>query len=347
MMRDWYRCAIAAAGLMMSFVAMAGDEISIHGRTFYRGDRPWIAKGVDVNAFIKPPKYFSFDKSAQLQRSYWGETELQNVRKRLGADTVRFHVSQAGLDPSSTLYDPIYPQQVIEPVRFARRHGFAVIVVIDAQQDGTPDLKCMPSSSTVRAWETLAPLLADDKGIMLELFNEPCKKGDASVQAEWASGMQPLIDAVRRHGAGNILLLDGLDWARVTNGLFPLVHDTMSESMALAIHPYLVGGSFDRQQQWQDKFGASAATLPAMATEWNASPSNGCVGGNTPAVALSLIRYLQSLQLGLIEWGIESTHGKIVKDHQDFMPTDYAGFTGCNDGSDSGGGALLAKYPHN
>lgn len=66
-----------------------------------------------------------------------------------------------------------------------------------------------------------------------------------------------------------------------------------------------------------------------------------------PAVALALVRYLQARHLGLIEWGIESTHGKIVKDHIDFKPTDYATFVDCDDGSDSGGGQLLAKFPHN
>ena len=141
--------------------------------------------------------------------------------------------------------------------------------------------------------------------------------------------------------------VDGLDWARITNGLFPLVHDSLADRMALAIHPYLVGGAFDRQQQWESKFGASARTFPAVASEWNATPTNGCTGPNTPAVALSLMRYLQSLHLGLVEWGIESTHGKIVRDHDDFAPTDYASFKGCNDGSDSGGGELLAHYPHN
>ena len=78
-----------------------------------------------------------------------------------------------------------------------------------------------------------------------------------------------------------------------------------------------------------------------------ATPTNGCTGKNTPTVALALMRYLQSLHLGLIEWGIESTRGKIVKDHHDFEPTNYAAFTDCNDGSDSGGGSLLAKFPNN
>ncbi|HLG84783.1 MAG TPA: cellulase family glycosylhydrolase [Bradyrhizobium sp.] len=326
---------------------VSAEAIAIKGKDFYRDDKPWVAKGVDVNAFVKPPKFFAIDKSAQQQRAYWGETELKMVRQRLGADTLRFHISQAGLDPQSAIYDAAYAGQIVEPVLLARKHGFAVILVMDAQQDGTADLKCMPSASTVRAWQTLLPQLPADQAIMLELFNEPCKKGDTSVQAEWAAGMQSLIDAVRARGAHNILLLDGLDWARITNGLFPLVHDTIPDRMALAIHPYLVGGAFDRQQQWESKFGASARTFPAVASEWNATPTNGCTGPNTPAVALSLMRYLQSLHLGLVEWGIESTHGKIVRDHDGFAPTDYASFKACNDGSDSGGGELLVNYPHN
>lgn len=332
--------------LLSPLTAMASQDVTIKGREFYLDGKPWLPKGVDVNAFVKPPKYFSFDKSAQVERSSWGETELQMIRKRLGSNTLRFHLSQGGLDPYSTLYDPIYVDQILEPVRLARKQGFVVILVMDAQQDGTPNLSCMPSSATARAWQTLAPHVAGDSGIMLELFNEPCKKGDA-VLAEWAQGMQQLIDMVRSQGARNILLLDGLDWARITNGLFPLVHDPIPNRRALAIHPYLVSGAFDRPQQWETEFGGSARIYPAIADEWNATPTNGCTGKNLPTVALTLVRYLQSLHLGLIEWGIESTHGRIVQDHTDFQPTDYSTFTGCKDGSVSGGGKLLANYPNN
>ena len=335
----------ALTGLLLTAPA-AAQGITIKGKDFYRDGKPWQPKGVDVNAFVKPPKFFAIDKSAQLQRSYWGEMELKEVRARLGADTLRFHISQGGLDPQAAIYDVGYANQIVEAVQFARSHGFAVLLVMDAQQDGTPDLKCMPSASTVRAWQTLTPALPKDQAIMIELFNEPCKKGDAAVLVEWAKGMQNLIDTVRGRGARNILLLDGLDWARITNGLFPLVHDLIPDRMALAIHPYLVGGAFDNQQRWEATFGASARTFPALVTEWNATPTNGCTGKNTPLVALALMRYLESLHLGLVEWGIELTHGKIVVDHDDFTLTNYAGFRDCNDGSDLGGGELLAKFPH-
>lgn len=339
----WLLVALAGP----TFIVAAGaHDIAVKGRDFYKDGKPWQPKGVDVNAFVKPPAFFAIDKSAQLQRSYWGEAELKQVRARLGADTLRFHLSQGGLDPQATIYDAGYAHQIVEAVQLARRLGFAVVLVVDAQQDGTPDLKCMPSASTVRAWQSLSPELPKDQAIMLELFNEPCKKGDAAVQAEWATGMQTLIDAVRARGARNILLLDGLDWARITNGLFPLVHDSVPDRMALAIHPYLVGGAFDTPQRWEAAFGASARMFPALVTEWNATPTNGCPGPTMPLVALTLMRYLESLHLGLIEWGIESTRGKIVLNHDDFTPTNYAAFKDCNDGSDSGGGELLANYPH-
>jgi hypothetical protein len=345
MSKKMFVLLVALTGLL-SVAPVVAQDIAIKGKDFYRDGKPWQPKGVDVNAFVKPPKFFAIDKSAQLQRSYWGEIELKQVRARLGADTLRFHISQGGLDPETAIYDLGYIRQIVEAVQLARRDGFAVVLVMDAQQDGTPDLKCMPSASTVRAWQSLSPALPEDQAIMLELFNEPCKKGDAAVQAEWARGMQGLIDAIRARGSRNILLLDGLDWARITNGLFPLVHDSIPDRMALAIHPYLVVGAFDRQERWEAAFGASARTYPALVTEWNATPTNGCPGANTPLVALTLMRYLESLHLGLIEWGIESTHGKIVVNHDDFTPTNYAGFKDCNDGSDSGGGELLAKYPH-
>ena len=60
------------------------------------------------------------------------------------------------------------------------------------------------------------------------------------------------------------------------------------------------------------------------------------------------MRYLESLQIGLIGWAIDSKYGKLVKDHTNFQPTDYSTFADCSKTpSDSGGGKLLANYPNN
>jgi hypothetical protein len=72
------------------------------------------------------------------------------------------------------------------------------------------------------------------------------------------------------------------------------------------------------------------------------------VDQTTPAIALSLMRYLQGLQVGLVGWGIDSNSGKLVTDHVSYPPTSYATFTGCSKTpSESGGGMLLRRYPHN
>lgn len=63
-------------------------------------------------------------------------------------------------------------------------------------------------------------------------------------------------------------------------------------------------------------------------------------------MALALVPYLQSLHLSLIECGVGSRRGKIVINHDDFTSTTDASFKDGNDGADSSGGELLAKYPH-
>ena len=90
-----------------------------------------------------------------------------------------------------------------------------------------------------------------------------------------------------------------------------------------------------------------------IATEWNATPTNGCVDKRTPALALTLMRYLQSLHVGLVGWAIDSEYGKMVKDHTTYQPTDYTAFNGCAgkggppDDTGVGGGKLVTNYPNN
>jgi hypothetical protein len=264
--------------------------------------------------------------------------------------------SASRLDPQSSIYDPKYRDELLTVFRQARNAGFVVIPSMDAQaENGLPDLPCMPNDSTVRAWQTLAPSLVNDTGVMFELSDEPCKSNNAEAERDWARSMQAVIDALRELDANNILLLDGLWWARSTNGLFPLVHDSLRDRMALAVHPYLATDAYVTEKQWHDQFGASAAQFPMIATEWNATETNGCVDDRTPELALAMVRYLQSLHVGLIGWAIDSPHGKLVMDHVHFEPTDYQLFRGCVNGTKekpapggaSGGGKLLANFPHN
>lgn len=344
--------ALTALSLLVLAVGLQpgksfAQAISIKSNTFYKDNAPWLPKGLKVEGFNEPPRLRAANALATESRNYWGPAELNAIRKVFGADVIRFAVSQPGLDPQSPIYDPKYLQELLDAIKLARSAGFVVIPSMDAQaENGIPNLPCMPNDSTIRAWQTLAPSLIHDSGVMFELFDEPCKSSNASSQQEWARDTQPIIDAVRGLGATNILLVDGLWWARSTNGLFPLVHDTMPNRLALAAHPYLAKDYFVTVKQWHDQFGDSAARYPMIASEWNATPSNGCVDSTTPALALSLMRYLESIHVGLIGWAIDSSHGKLVKDHTSYQPNDYSSFKDCKDNSDSGGGRLLANYPN-
>lgn len=330
----------------------AAQEIIIQGRTFYKDGKPWLPKGIQIEGLNRPLDNYESAAGpayAKQGRAWYGSAELNAIKNVFRADVIRFQVSQPGLDPEFPIYSPAYVSELLDAFKLARSHGFVVIVSIDAQwENGIPNLPGMPNDSTVRAWQTLAPLLAKDNGIMLELFNEPALSSNAQSQSQWAQSTQAVIDAVRNKGAANILLVDGLWYARSTNGLFPLVRDTIPNRLALAVHPYLAKGSFVTEKQWNNQFGSSAQKYPMIATEWNATPTNGCVDITTPALALTLMRYLESLHVGLVGWAIDSNYGKMVKDHTNFQPTDYSTFSDCSKTpSDSGGGKFLANYPNN
>jgi endoglucanase len=220
---------------------------------------------------------------------------------------------------------------------------------MDAQaENGIPNLSCMPNNSTGRAWRSIAPSFVHDSGVIFEPFNEPCKyEGDPKNKTEWAQTMQPVIDELRGLGATNILLLDGLGYGHSIEGLFPLVHDRLRNRLAMAVHPYLVKINYVTVDQWRKEFGNDTERYPTIAGEWNATSTNGCIDSTTPELALSLMRYLESLHIGLIGWGIDSNYGKLVKDHSEYEPTDYASFSGCTKiPSESGGGRLLTNYPN-
>lgn len=338
----------ASCSAFQSFASSAQD-ITIQGKTFYKEGKPWVPKGIKVEGLNEPAGLRVKSKVATEARNNWNAKERDAIKQVFGADTIRFAVSQPGLDPQSPIYDPAYLDELLAAFKEAREAGFVIIPSMDAQgENGIEGLPCMPNDSTLRTSKKLAPPLASDPGVMFELFDEPCKTMKPEDKAEWTTDTQAVLNAVRATGAKNILLIDGLHYARSTSGLFPLIHDTIPNRMALAVHPYLSKGWFVNEKQWQREFGAEASKYPTIASEWNATPTSGCIGPDTPSVAGSLMRYLESLHIGLIGWAIDSNYGKLVKDHTNFQPTDYSAFMDCSKTpSDSGGGKLLANYPNN
>ncbi|MHB8812756.1 MAG: cellulase family glycosylhydrolase [Steroidobacteraceae bacterium] len=343
--------------LLVARPCPAAQDVTIRGKAFYLDGTPWLPKGGNIVAFVRPayipsaPKWMN--DSNHEGRAWWGDAELRAVKEVLGGSVLRFQVSQAALDPGSPIYDPAYLTELRGAVRQARAASFVVILSMNwGDSGGLQHMPDMPSAGTRRAWRALAPPFIHDGGVMFELFNEPrLDWGKPGSHQVWAEGMQRLVDEVRSLGSSNILLLDGLGLGQWTNDLLPLVHDRTPDRMAMAVHPYLDAmrgeARLDPQDFWRKRFSLSAAQVPMIATEWNATPKGGCAGPRTPELSLALMRLLASLHVGVLGWAIDSPNAKLLKNHTDFQPTDFASFRDCNDGSDAAGGQLLAQFPNN
>ena len=352
---------VMTLAMLGSFTAAGASAqvVTIQGKTFYKDGRSWLPKGVNVTAFVRPkfipsaPKWMN--ETGQKGREWWGPSEFAAIKKVLGGEVIRFQISQAALDSRSSIYDREYLTELLGAIKQARAAGFVVICSMNTGgNSGLPDMPGMPDDGTTRAWQSLAPALVRDTGIMLELYNEPQMDWNSKGSHQlWAQETQALIETVRSLGSTNILLLDGLGYAQSTNDLFPLVHDRMPNRMAMAVHPYLHSmrseTHLDPMAYWRKHFSISAAQVPMIATEWNATEVVGCVdAARTPDLALALMRHLASLRVGVIGWAVDSEASKLFKDHTAYVPTDYSTFTGCSKTpGDSGGGKLLANYPNN
>lgn len=186
------------AGWHAGAAQAASDDITIEGNRFLRGGRPWVAEGVTLIGMVAPDKQIAERASYNAARKRFGPDMLTAV-KAYGADTVRYQVSQGGLDPQSPIYDPAYRGQVLDAIALTRKMGLNVIVSMQWQgPSGTKNATGMPDDTTRRAWSSIIGAIGGDRGIMLELFNEPhLKEKTPENWAVWQQDFQGLIDRER------------------------------------------------------------------------------------------------------------------------------------------------------
>ena len=112
----------------------ASTSVAVSGVHLVRNGVPWNPHGAQIIAFVAPPAaqtgYFS------AAHAHYSTAELSAV-KAWGADTIRFQISQPGLDPQSSLYDASFLGQIQSAVAYARSIGLNVIVCVqDEAQSG-------------------------------------------------------------------------------------------------------------------------------------------------------------------------------------------------------------------
>jgi hypothetical protein len=336
---------LLATGVFMGALApspaAAAGDISVKGTAILRDGRPWVAKGVDIVGRTAPDA-FTHGGDYKHARAIFGADELE-AAKRYGADLIRFQVSQAGSDPQSTLYSEDYLSEVQTAVKLARDQGFSVIVCLDAEKPSGVDEMGMPNEKAIRAWKSLAPLFATDRGVMLELFNEPSVDGPDAVKphdwSTWKSGMQPLVDEVRALGAKNVLLLDGLYWAQMIEGA-PALKDSLSQDV-FAVHPYY-SPRLPNESAWNDMFGNYAKTHAVLVTEWNARSGRKNCNSEYPQFAAGMLNYLNRKKIGIVIWAFDFPDGVFETDFKGAL-TSYDDFQ-CGPDATGGAGEITSRY---
>lgn len=306
MIRGW----LAAAGLALCLAmaaatpGRAAGEVAIEGNRFYRDGAPWVAEGVTLVGLVAPEGRVGRNRpNFAAARAAFGPGTLEAIRD-YGADTIRYQVSQAGLDPKSTIHDPAYRDEVLAAIRAAREAGFTVIVSMQWQgPSGKKDPVGVPSDTTRRAWRAILPAIAEDRGILLEVFNEPAIRGDGPADwKRWTATTQPLVDMLRRTGSQNVLLVGGVLFAHSFEGA-PELADPRGQ-LGYAIHPFLYRKNLT-EASWDARFGSFAATHPVMATAFNAHGGSNYCGPDLAARTAALLEYLRARRIGLVVWAFD------------------------------------------
>jgi hypothetical protein len=366
--RFWLLAALAAALITATGLAaprrsaaQTGGSVSVAGARFMRDGSPWIPKGVVATALIAAAATAGPVGPAYIAaREEWGPAEVAAIRA-YGADTINLKASQPALDPQGGHYDPTYLARVEAAVGLARRAGLNVIVSMEwAKATGifgqlempTGPEVAAPVSSTVRAWRVLAPAFGRDLGVMYQLFDEPCARVDTpEAWRRWQIGHQQAIDAVRRAGARNVVIAEGIRCGKWLTHVPPLV-DRLN-SIAYAVHPYqmpqgLRNSNVDMYtaRDFDRNFGRWQATgHPVIATEWNIwrrACHDGADGNPTsPQIAVNLLTYLRDHGIGLVIWAFD-LGGTVWADRDWRVPTRLEPFEGC--GRPMGAGALVREY---
>jgi hypothetical protein len=334
-------CSAIVVCLALLAGAARAQDVTVEGNRFLRDGKPWVAEGVTLVGLVAPEGRLGKNRpNFELARAEFGAGTMGEVR-RFGADLVRFPVSQAGLDPRSPIYDPDYRDEVLDGVALARAAGLNVIVVMQWQgPSGKRAEVGLPSGTTRRAWRAIAPALAEDRGVLLEVFNEPELRGTGPDEwATWQKSMQSLIDLLRDEGSKNVLLVGGVMFSHSFKGAPPL-SDPLDQ-LGYAVHPFLTQGNQTRKQ-WEGKFGDYAATHPLMATSFSAHAGGGYCRPELKQQTVEMLAYLREKRIGLVAWALDLP--SLREEDGSYTTFDDLVCGQHRDGGRGGAGQLIHEY---
>lgn len=314
--------------------------VALDRNTLLRDGRPWVPQGVVQIAFVAPPAA----QEGVFKAAYHNYSPNHyNEMRRFGIDSVRIQMSQPGLDPQDRLFDAAFRDRLISAVRAARAVGLTVLLSVqDEAQSGDPTPARLPDDGTRRVWREMAPLFANDAGVMYELLNEPQPAGTPQNWRAWREAMNATITVVRRAGARNVVIADGLLSGERLSGA-PSLDDPL-RLVVYASHPYAHGAAGLTGADWDRKFGNFAQTHPVIVTEWTTSHNFYCDAA-TAVSTRRFLAYLKGRRIGLMAFAWDFSGTRFGSAFQGFPPQPTAyGQRRCGDEGFGPGADIVNVY---
>ena len=339
--------AAASGGEFVHFDGPAGPPptqgVRVAGNRLRRDGAPFVPVGFTMVALVHP---------AGAGETTWAAGRLNDTAmetaKAWGANTIRFQLSQRGLDPTDPLYSRAYLQRILAGVTLARAHGLVVILSIQDQKPSGGDSHAQPSGATILDWKTLTALFNGDQNVIYEIFNEPQNRPTPDGWSVWRNGGPPernqgtpavghqrVLNEIRATGATNVVIAEAGQFGQRLDGI-PLLHDPLGQ-VAYGVHPYLTH-TLREPDDWQPGFGFLASQYPVVATEWVANSKVRFCKPEWETTSPQLMTFLQERNIGVMGWALDVINS-LIADWR-FTPTSLEGFQ-CGPEHEHGAGELL------
>ena len=190
---------------------------------------------------------------------------------------------------------------VVPYIAYCQSRGLYVVLVGNPSEtfppgkDGKPDttrnMSRQYQENLTRFWTTIAsnPAIKNAPNVQFEICNEPIAIETHFGANDWGSGndayyraiatfMQPIVDAIRAQGAGNIIWIPGLGWQGQYAGF--AIYPVKGKNIGYAAHVYpAYGGAHDDvakvKKLWDSNYKPCADRFPMIITEMSWNPNNG------------------------------------------------------------------------
>jgi endoglucanase len=211
-----------------------------------------------------------------------------------------------GINGSPAKYSgTAYRAAIASLVNRLHSRGLAAILDLHWAAPGaaksTSQLVAPDASHTVAFWTSVATMFKSDSSVAFELFNEPhdiswaCWRDGCTTSSGWQSvGMQQLVTAVRRTGATQPLILDGLNWGGDLTQFNSYAPTDPAHAIVAGWHIYNFSGC-NTAACWNSSAAQVATRYPVLLTE---------LGENDCAAAFMnrMLPWADSHGIGYLAW---------------------------------------------